>query len=96
MKQVSFKFDQQVSEDKWIPFNGVDKLVLDTTLTDPKELLPLVQESVDYHWNSKLREFDKPRRATEVVKVENYVEPKKNWDKFDPYEDDEDDFDERY
>jgi hypothetical protein len=77
MKKISFKFEEQVSEDTWKPFIGVDNTVLETTLTDSKDLLSLVQEEIDEKWNSRLRAHENPRRATEIVKVEEYVPPVK-------------------
>lgn len=97
MKKISFKFEQQIAEDKWEPFNGVDDMKLDTNLTDPKLLLPLCQNQIDDVWNSCLAEHEKPRRVTQIVKVEDYVAlAKKNWDDFDSYEDNEEEYDKLY
>lgn len=97
MKKISFKFEEQTGEDTWVASKAIDNTKLETTLTDPKLLLPLVQEEIDEKWNSRLRAHENPRRATEVVKVEDYVAPpKKNWDEYDDYEDDEETFDEVY
>jgi hypothetical protein len=86
MKKISFKFEEQVSEDTWKLSNSVDDMKLETTLTDTKDLLSLVQEEIDEKWNSRLRAHENPRRATEIVKVEEYVPPVKY-----TFNDDEDD-----
>lgn len=97
MKKIFFKYEEQIDEETWKASNDIDYFKLETALTDPKLLLPLVQESIDHHWNSRLRSHENPRRAVEIVKVEDYVAPKKvNWDNFNDDEDDIDDYDEGY
>lgn len=93
MKKISFKFEEQKDEDTWVPNNSIDNFKVETTLTDPKDLLPLVQDSIDFHWNSKLRAHEYPRRVTEIVKVEDYIAPEP--DRY-SWEEDEDEDDEYY
>ena len=90
MKKISFKFEEQIDENTWKEFKGVDNTKLETILTDPKDLLPLVQEEIDEKWNGRLRAHENPRRATEVVKVEDYVAPPKiDFDDPDEWDEDE-------
>lgn len=97
MKKISFKFEEQIDENTWKPFNGVDDTKLETTLTDPKDLLSLVQEEIDEKWNGRLRAHENPRRVVSIVKVEDYVAPAKtNWDNYNDFEDDEEEYDEEY